>query len=132
MEFFLVQHLLNIAEEPLVDRSRFINNFTQYIPQLVTREDNHNLNRPVSEEEVNEVINEMKNGKAPGLDGFNVDLFNVCWKTVKQDILEVVEDSRRSKKVLKALNASFIAFILKQGKAITLDGLRPIALFNVV
>ena len=59
MEYFLVQHFLSIVEEPLVDRSRLINSFTQYIPQMVTREDNHNLNRPVSEEEVSEVINEM-------------------------------------------------------------------------
>lgn len=57
------------------DRSRFINQFAQYIHKLVTREDNHNLNRPVSEEEVSEVIKEMQSGKAPGLDGFNVDFF---------------------------------------------------------
>lgn len=113
MESILVQHFLSIAEEHLGDRSRFINHFTQYIPQLVTRQDNHNLNRLVSEEEVSEVINEMKNGKAPGPYGFNVDFFKACWKTVKQDILEVVEDSRRSKKVLKAFNVYFIALIPK-------------------
>jgi hypothetical protein len=83
MEYVLVQHFLNIVEEPLIDRSRFINKFTKFIPKLVTREDNQNLNRLVSEEEVSEVINEMKNGKAPGLDGFNVDFFKACWKTVK-------------------------------------------------
>jgi len=43
-----------------------------------------------------------------------------------------VEHSRRSKSVLKALNASFIALIPKQEKAKTLDGFRPIALCNVV
>eukprot|EP00253_Pinus_taeda_P010243 PITA_10243 len=127
MESILVQHFLSITNEPLLDRSQFINKFTRYIPKLVTREDNHNLNRPVSEYEVNEVINEMQNGKAPGPDGFNVEFFKSCWKTVKQDILEVVEDSRRSRSVLKALNASFITLIPKQEKAITLDRFRPIA-----
>jgi len=77
------------------DRSRFINQFTQYIPKLVTREDNHNLNRPVSKEEVSEVIKEMQSGKAPGPEGFNVDFFKACWDIVKQDIIEVVEDSRK-------------------------------------
>lgn len=132
MEFVLVQHFLSISKEPLVDRSRFINNFTKFIPKLVTMEDNHNLNRPMSEEEVSEIINEMQNGKAPGPDGFNLDFFKACWKTVKQDILDVVEDSRRSKTVLKALNASFIALIPKQEKAMTPDKCRPIALCNVV
>eukprot|EP00253_Pinus_taeda_P036049 PITA_36049 len=111
MEYVLVQHFLCIAMEPLLDRSQFINKFTRYIPKLVIREDNHNLNRPVSEYDVSEVINEMKNQKAPSPDGFNVEFFEACWKTIKQDILEVVEDSRRSRSVWKALNASFIALI---------------------
>ena len=132
MEPILVQHFLSIAKEPIIDSSQFINKFTRYIPKLVTREENHNLNRPVSEDEVSEVINEMQNGKAPSPDGFNVDFFKACWKTVKQDILEVVEDSRRSKAVLKALNASFIALIPKQEKAMTPDRFKPITYCNVV
>lgn len=116
MESIIVQHFLSVAEEPLVDKSRFIKKFTKFIPKVVTREDNHNLNRPVSEEEVSEVISEIQNGKAPGPDGFIVEFFKACWKTVKQDILDVVEDSRRSKTVLKALNASFIALIPKEKK----------------
>ena len=116
MESVLVQHFLSIAKEPLLDRSWFINNFTKYIPKLVTREYNHNLNRTVFEDEVSEVINEMQNGKAPGPDGFNVDFFKACWEIVKQDILDVVEDSRRNKTALKVLNTSFISLIPKQEK----------------
>ena len=78
MESALVQHFQSIAKEPLLDISLFINNFTNYIPKLVTREDNYNLNRPVTEEEVRVVINEMQNGKAPGPDGFKVDFFKAC------------------------------------------------------
>jgi len=87
----------------------------------VTREDNYNLNKPVTEEEVKEVINEMHNGKAPGLDCFNVDFFKAGWEIIKHDILEVVEDSRISKTILKALNTFFIALIPKQDKAMTPD-----------
>jgi len=43
-----------------------------------------------------------------------------------------VEDSRRSKSVLKGLNASFIVLILKQEKAIIPDKFRPIAICSVV
>jgi len=63
----------------------------------------------------------MQNGKAPGLDGFNVDFFKACWEIVKQDILEVVEDLRRSKIVLRALSTSFIALIPKEEKSMTPD-----------
>lgn len=106
--------------------------FTQYIPKMLSREDNYNLNRPVIEEELEEVITEMHNGKAPGPDGFNVDLFKTCWRIVKHDILEVVEDSRTCKKVLRALNESFIALIPKHEKATSLERFRPITLCNVV
>jgi len=103
-----------------------------YIPKLVTREDNYNLNKPITEEEIEEVVKEMHNGKAPGSDGFNVEFFKAYWRIVKLDILEVVKDSRRFKTVLKALNESFIALIPKQEKATSPDRFRPMALCNVV
>ena len=71
----------------------------------MTREDNYNLNRLVNEQEVSEVIKEMQNGKYLGMDGFNIDFFKACWEIVKQDILDVVEDLRRSKIFLSAPNA---------------------------
>ena len=83
IENVLVQHFRGIAQETISYREHFIRDLTGYIPRLVTREDNFNLNRPVIEEEVSEVIKEMKNGKAPGPDGFNVDFFKACWNIVK-------------------------------------------------
>eukprot|EP00253_Pinus_taeda_P002455 PITA_02455 len=88
MEEVLVQHFQRIAEEITADRSQFTKKFTQYIPKLISKEDNYNLNRPVTEEELEEVITEMHNGKAPGPDGFNVDFFKTCWRIIKHDILE--------------------------------------------
>lgn len=132
MEYVLVQHFNNIAEETIANRSQFTKSFTQHIPKLVTREDNYNLNRPVTEEEVNEVIKEMHSGKTPNPDGFNVDFFKTCWEIVKHDILDVVEDLRKSRTVLRELNESFIALIPKQEKFMTLDRFRPIPLCNVV
>ena len=98
----------------------------------MSREDNFNLNKIVTEEEVSEVIKDMHNGKAPGLDGFNVDFFKACWNIVKQEILNVVEDSRSSRNILKALNTSFTSLIPKHDLALTTDKYRPIALCNVV
>eukprot|EP00253_Pinus_taeda_P005286 PITA_05286 len=74
----------------------------------------------------------MENGKVPYRDGFNVDFFKACWSIVKQDILNMVEDSRNKRIVLKVLNTSFISLIPKQDNAMTPDRFRPIALCNVV
>eukprot|EP00253_Pinus_taeda_P004077 PITA_04077 len=111
IETVLVQHFRGIAKETILDRDHFIRDLTRHIPKLVTREDNFNLNRPVTKEEVSKVIKEMQNGKAPGPDGFNVDFFKACWNIVKQDILNVVEDSRMNRTILKMLNTSFISLI---------------------
>jgi len=132
IEVALNQHFQGIAEEPPLQISQFINDFTKHIPKLVTREGNYNLNRPVNEEEVSEVIKEMKNGKAPSLDGFNVDFFKGWWGIVKKDILDVVENSRKNRTVLKAFNTLFISLIPKQDDSMTLDRFKPIELCNVV
>lgn len=99
---------------------------------MVSREDYYNLNRFVTEKEVSEVLKEKQNGKALGLDGFNVDFFKSCWDIVKKDILRVVEDSRLNKTTLKALNTSFISLIPKQENAQIPERFRPIALCNLV
>jgi len=128
----LVKHFRGIAKETCYDLENPIRNFTRHIPRLVSSEDNYNLNKPVTEDEVREVLKEMQNGKAPGPDGFNVDFFKACWNIAKQDILNVVEDSRKNNTILKALNTSFIALIPKQEATQTPDKFRPIALCNVV
>jgi len=46
--------------------------------------------------------------------------------------MNVVEDSRMNRAILKVLNISFISLIPKQDNAQTLDRRRPIALCNVV
>lgn len=74
----------------------------------------------------------MHNDKSAGPDGSNVDFFKACWNIVKQEILQVVEDSKRHRTILKALNSSFIALIPKQELAQTPNRFRPIALCIVV
>lgn len=86
----------------------------------------------MTEEEVNEVLKHMQNGKALGPDGFNAYFFKACWNIVKEDILNVVEDFRVNKTILKVLNTSFISLIPKQDNAQTPERYRPIALCNVV
>jgi hypothetical protein len=84
------------------------------------------------EEEIDQVLQEMPNRKAPGPDGFTVDFFKSCWDIFKHDVYRVVEDSRRSTSILKALNATMIALIPKENEAKTPYWYRPIALCNVV
>eukprot|EP00253_Pinus_taeda_P028731 PITA_28731 len=132
IEAVMVQHFRGITNENNLDRDQHIKEIIKNIPRMVSREDNFKLNKPVIEAEVSTVIKDVQNGKATGPNGFNVDFFKACWNVVKHDILDVVEDSKRSRSILKALNISFISLIPKQDSALTPDKFRPIALCNVV
>jgi hypothetical protein len=132
IENTLVNHFQGIAQEPNQDRSEAIQRIIQHIPKLVTEDQNVGLSKPIAKEEIDQVVQEMPNGKAPGPDGFTVEFFKACWEVVKHDIYGVVEDSRRSTSILKALNATMITLIPKENEARTPDRYRPIALCNVV
>eukprot|EP00253_Pinus_taeda_P004586 PITA_04586 len=74
----------------------------------------------------------MPNDKAPGPDGFTINFYKACWSIVKQEVWEVVEDSRRSGTILKSLNSTFLALIPKVEEAKTPDKFRPIVLCNIL
>lgn len=64
-------------------------------------------------EEVAHVVQEIPNNKAPSPDGLTIYFFKACWKVVTQDVFVVIEESRDSSTILKALNSNFIALIPK-------------------
>jgi len=46
-------------------------------------------------EEVEEIVEGMKKNKAHGPDGFTTEFYQASWRFLGQEILEVVEESRR-------------------------------------
>jgi hypothetical protein len=99
---------------------------------LVTEDKNVGLSKPISKEEIDQVVQEMPNEKASDPDGFTKEFLKSCWEVVKHDIYGVVEDSKRSTSNLKDLNSKMITLIPKENEARTLDRYNPIALYNVV
>ena len=74
----MVNHFHGIDQEPNQDRMEAIQRIIQHIPCLVTKEENNNLNKRIAEEEIDQVLPEMPNGKALGPDGFTVEFFKSC------------------------------------------------------
>ena len=52
----------------------------------VSREDNENLNKPISMQEVEEGMSQMDQGKAPGLNGFTTNFFHFFWEMIKEEV----------------------------------------------
>ena len=115
-----------------VDRAKYITTITQHIPKLVTPEHNIMIMRCIEQIEIEEVVFQMEKGKALGLDNFTIDLFQSCWDLVKEELWEVVEEFRRTKRVLKAFNATFLSLIPKEHGVDSPGKFQPISLCNIV
>ena len=101
IEAELTQHFSEILREDGGDRSRDIEQIIRLIPRLVTVENNEMLNKSIGMQEVEEAVNQMALGKAPGPDGFTSNFFHFLWDLVKKDVLNIVEESRTKKGSLK-------------------------------
>ncbi|XP_057862719.1 uncharacterized protein LOC131071037 [Cryptomeria japonica] len=102
------------------------------IPQLVSAEMNGVLLCPILLPELEKVVFKMKKGKAPGPDGFPIEFFQEFWEIIKFDLLEVIQESHRNKKMLKSMNSTFLALIPKMEGANRLAQFRPIALWRQI
>ena len=91
----LNHYFAKILNEYLQDRERDIAHITGLISPLVTREDNEMLVKLVTLQEVEEAVNQMALGKAPGSDGFTSNFFHYFWDMVKEEVVEIVEESRK-------------------------------------
>jgi len=67
----------------------------------------------ITKEEVEEVVKKMAKNKAPGPDRFTIEFYQASWSFMSQDLMELVEGSRCTKRMHPALNATFLALIPK-------------------
>jgi hypothetical protein len=132
LEVELVRYYKDILSEPPIDRTPTINRVIQHIPTLIMPEQNQALMRPITQEEVDQDVKEIPLGKAPGPDGFTTDFFHLCWSMIREEVWQLVEESRTSGKVLSTLNATFLTLIPKEERVTHPKKFQPIALCNVI
>ena len=74
----------------------------------------------------------MANGTAMGPHDFSIDFFHPCWNMLKEEVIALVEESRKKIWILLTLNAMHLALILKAIGASHPGKFRPISLYNVI
>jgi hypothetical protein len=74
----------------------------------------------------------FKGSKIPSLDGSIVEFFIAFYDILGNDILEMVEESRKKGWVFGASDATFISLIHKSNTPNYFGGYRPIVLSNLV
>jgi hypothetical protein len=78
-----------------------------------------------------DVLKGFSKDKSPGPDGWSVEFYLHFYDMIANDLLEAVEESRRTGVVNRAINSTFIALIPKVNGPATYEEFRPIALCNL-
>ena len=86
IELKLLNYFKQAHQEPQMDRMQAIGKITENIPKLIIEEHNQILLRPVNLHEVENVVHQLKDGKAPGPDGFTSNFFHILWELIKLEV----------------------------------------------
>jgi hypothetical protein len=100
-------------------------------PNMVSEEDARLLEKPCSLEDLLNILKDFSKDKSPGPDGWTVEFFLHYFELVGEDLLGMVDESRRKGEVIKALNTTFIVLIPKANKPTTFGDYGPISLCNL-
>jgi hypothetical protein len=100
-------------------------------PRLVSEEEVHTLEKPITMEEVLEVLKGFTKDKIPGPDRWTVEFFLHYYDLVAKDLLETIEESRLIGEVNMTPNSTFIALIPKVNGLATFGDFQSIALCNL-
>ena len=74
------------------------------------------LGKSIDMTEVEVAIKQMETDKALSSDGFTTNFFHACWDWLKEEIWALVEYSRITRKILIALNSTFLMFIPQENR----------------
>lgn len=96
-------------------------------------ESNQNLDwlvEPFTKDEIDLVVRNLPNDKAPGPDGFNNEFIKKCWFFIKKDFYALCLSFQTRSACLQSINDSFITLIPKIDGALRVGDFRPISLLN--
>jgi len=103
---------------------------TLFSPMFVDKQDNMELIKEVTEEEIKHVLHSFQKDKIHGPDGWSMDFFVGIYDLIRKDILRVVEESHINDFIHSLLNATLISLNPKKDDPQSLEDFRPISLCN--
>uniref|UniRef100_H2ZZX0 Reverse transcriptase domain-containing protein n=1 Tax=Latimeria chalumnae TaxID=7897 RepID=H2ZZX0_LATCH len=89
-----------------------------------------NLCDPITIEEVNRAIDELLNGKSPGLDGLSNEFFKVFKNELSPLLEELYNEGLNTDSLPKSFRESVLVLLFKKGDKEVLGNYRPIMILN--
>ena len=81
-------------------------------------------------EEIDAVVRNLPNDKAPGPDGFNNEFIKRCWHFIKEDLYALCVAFQEGTANIQSINDSYITLIPKIDGAQQVGDFRPISSLN--
>jgi len=81
-------------------------------------------------QELTEAVQQMKPGRAPGIDGLPVEFYKVMWGIIGEDFYEVVQKCYEEQKLPKSCQRAVLALIPKKGDISLLKNWRPVSILT--
>ncbi|GJW87255.1 RNA-directed DNA polymerase, eukaryota [Tanacetum coccineum] len=101
-------------------------------PSTLSLDQQTDLERDVSYNEIKNAIWDCGTNKSPGPDGFTFEFFCQFWSIIDKDVVAAVKQFFSSGTFPPGCNSSFIALIPKNQEAKVVQNLRPISLIGSV
>ncbi|XP_015064939.1 uncharacterized protein LOC107010215 [Solanum pennellii] len=104
----------------------------QCIPSMITQEQNTELDRMPTEEELRRIIMSMNPNSAPGPDGIGGKFYQVCFDIIKKDIMAAVQSFFNGSVMPRYMTHACLILLPKVEHPNKLKDFRPISLSNFV
>ncbi|KAK3521002.1 hypothetical protein QTP86_015762 [Hemibagrus guttatus] len=106
------------------DNKELLDTFCRVLPK-VSPEDNAALDGSLVLEELQAALNSMAGGKAPGIDGLPAEFYKFFWRELREDLLEVPNESCREMCLFLSSRRAVITLLPKKGDLQDIKNWRP-------
>ncbi|KAL3682750.1 hypothetical protein R1sor_000772 [Riccia sorocarpa] len=96
----------------------------------ISRQQNERLVERPEEEEIGNVIRDLKNEKSPGIDGMTAEVLKVLWKEARQDVIDFVQSFWETEKLTWKQQTGVIKLTPKEGDRQKIKNWRPLTMLN--
>jgi hypothetical protein len=105
---------------------------TSLFPRFVSDIEAAELYKPVTLAEIKHILTNFKTERSPGPDGWSTEFFCYFFDLVGSDLLQMVENSWITGKIVGSLNSTFIVLIPKESNPLSFGDYRSISLCNLI
>lgn len=99
-----------------MNRGDLVNFLNDIILPVLSNQNSQILDTPISKEEFQLVLTQVRQCKAPGPDGFPAEFFSSCQEMLLTPLFEALPDVALGNVHMPGMSDSMILLVLKEGK----------------